>query len=145
MINIDSSIDIYRPVNYVFDFISSSANDFEWKYGTLASGQVSEGATRLGSFFRSIGHLMGHRMQSTFEITEYEANRKYGYKSLSGPLHSQTLCTLESANGHTKMRVSTHASPARLLTVQESTLEKHMQKQLKDDLVLLKSILEAPG
>ncbi len=142
MINIASTIDIYRPVAQVFDFITASANDFEWQYGTLASGQVSAGATRVGSSFRTIGHLMGRRTLSTFEVTEFEANRKYGFKSLSGPLQVHTLCTLESVAGYTRVQISTHAVPADLPRVHEGAMEQYMQKRLREDLGLLKSILE---
>ena len=143
MINIASSIVIYRPLSRVFDFISSSANDFEWQYGTLASGQVSDGASRVGVSFRTIGHLMGRRVQGTFEITDYEANRRYGFKSVSGPLHLHTLYTLEMADGSTRINVATQASPANMLQASEPMMKKYMQKQLKDDLAMLKSILEA--
>lgn len=143
MIDIASSILIYRPLTQVFDFISSSANDFEWQYGTLASGQVSAGANRVGASFRTIGHLMGRRVVGTFEITDYEANHRYGFKSLSGPLHLHTVYTLEMSDGSTRLNISTHASPANLLHVPERIMQKYMQRQLKQDLAMLKSILEA--
>lgn len=142
MIQLDSSIIIYWPLTTVFDFISSSANDFEWQYGTLSSNQVSAGSARVGSSFRSIGHLMGRRMIATFEITEYEANRQYGFRSLSGPLESHTLYTLETAGGRTMIRVTTQARPADASDVHEGVAEKYMQKELRDNLSMLKSVLE---
>ena len=142
MIQLDSSIMIYRPLTTVFDFISSSANDFEWQYGTLASDQVSAGAARVGSSFRSVGHLMGRRMIVTFEITEYEANRQYGFRSLSGPLESHTLYTLETADGTTRIRIRTQARPTGEAQVHEGVMAKYMQKELKDNLAMLKTILE---
>jgi len=142
MIQLDSTIIIYRPLAAVFDFISSSANDFEWQYGTLAANQVSAGATGVGSSFRSVGHLMGRRMIVTFEITEYEANRQFGFKSLSGPLESHTLYTLETTDGRTRIRITTQASPTAGKQVHEGMMEKYMQKELKDNLAMLKSVLE---
>ncbi len=143
MIDLSASTTIYRPIKQVFDFISSSENDFQWQYGTLASAQVSEGAAKVGTFFRSIGHLMGRRMQSTFEITEYEVNTKYGFRSLSGPLHSHTVYTLESASGSTRINVCTHASASDPKQVHENALGKLMKKQLRENLAMLKTILEA--
>jgi hypothetical protein len=103
---------------------------------------MSEGGTRVGTFFRSTGHLMGHRIQSTFEVTEYEPNKKYGFKSLSGPLQSHTSYTFEIARGCTKIDVSTQAIAVNSLQLNEGILEKKMRKQLKEDLALLKEILE---
>lgn len=142
MINLTTSILVYRPIQQVFDFISTAENDFEWQYGTLASAQVSEGATRIGAFFRSVGHLMGRRIQGTYEVTEYEANKTYGFKSHTGPLQLQTLYTFEIAQGSTKVSVSTQANAVNFFKIPESILEKQLKKQLKENLVMLKGILE---
>jgi uncharacterized protein YndB with AHSA1/START domain len=142
MINLISSKLIYRPIKQVFDFISMPENDFQWQYGTLKSAQVSEGGLGVGTFFRSVGHFMGHRIQGTYEVTEYEPNKKYGFKSLSGPLHSQTLYTFELAGGGTKVNISTQAVAANLFQSDEGILEKKLKKQQKENLELLKDILE---
>ena len=86
---------------------------------------------------------MGRRLQGTFEITEFETNRRYGFKSLSGPLRLQTLYTFEIAERSTKVIVSTEASMVDFHQISEGVLEKQLRKQLKENLVLLKGILEA--
>lgn len=143
MITLNSSVIIYRPIKQVFDFVSTSDNDFQWQYGTLETARVSEGSIAVGAFFRSIGHLMGRRLQGTFEITQYEANRKYGFRSLSGPLELQTLYTFETERQSTKIQVSTRARVIDFFQIQEGILEKQLKKQLKENLALLKGILEA--
>jgi hypothetical protein len=143
MINLDMSTMIYRPVRQVFDFMSAPENDFQWQYGTLATARLSEGASVIGTNFRSIGHLMGQRSISTFEVTEYEPNKKYGFKSLSGPLHSQTSYIFEIANRSTKITISIQANVVDFSQVDERILEKRMKKQLKENLAMLKDLLEA--
>ncbi len=143
MININNSTMIYRPIRQVFDFMSTPENDFQWQYGTLTSARLSEDVCNMGTFFRSIGHLMGRRVESTFEVNEYEPNRKYGFKSISGPLHSQTSYTFEIANGSTKINISTQANVVNFFQVDEGVLEKKMKKQLKENLAMLKDLLEA--
>lgn len=142
MINLISNTLIYRPVKQVFDFISTPENDFQWQYGTLDSAQISEGDAGVGASFRSIGHLMGQRSISIFEVTEYEPNRKYGFKSLSGPLQSHTSYIFEIERGCTHINVSIQANAVNLLQFSEGILEKKMKKQLKENLELLKGILE---
>ncbi|MFH1185670.1 MAG: SRPBCC family protein [Chloroflexota bacterium] len=143
MIKIESSILIYRPLNEVFDFITSSARDFEWQAGTLASGNVPDGASGVGTSFRSVGHLMGRRLEGTFEITEHEAHRRYGFKSLSGPLHLHTMYKLEFSDGGTWVDISTQATAANMIQAEEHTIQKYMQKQLTEDLTKLKAVLES--
>ena len=143
MINLASDKLIYRPIKEIFNFISTPENDFQWQYGILESAQISEGAAKVGSFFRSIGHFMGRRIENTFEVTEYELNKKYGFKSHSGPMYSRTLYTFEIENGATKINVSTQASQVNSsLQPDGGVLEKRMKKQLKDNLTLLKDIME---
>ncbi len=143
MINLNLSTMIYRPIKQVFNFMSAPENDFQWQCEILTSARLSEGVSTIGTLFRSISHLMGQRIESTFEVTEYEPNRKYGFKSLSGPLQSQTSYTFEIAAGSTKITVSTQANVVNFFQVGEGILEKKMKKQLKENLVMLKIILEA--
>lgn len=143
MINLNVSTMIYRPVKQVFDFVSAPENDFQWQYGTLAAARLPDGVDRLGSFFRTIGHLLGQRMQGIFEVTEYEPNRKYAFRSISGPLHVKTCYTFEVASDSTRIRITTQAHTAKLFEMSERLLERKMKKQLKENLTLLKDLLEA--
>ena len=143
MIDIHMSAMIYLPVKQIFDFVSTPENDFQWQYGTLASSRLSEGVGEPGTFFRSVGHIMGRRVLSTFEVTEYEPNRKYCFKSLSGPLKSHTCYTFDLANDGSTLNISAQVNPVNALQLDEAVLEKKMRQQLQEDLMLLKEILEA--
>jgi hypothetical protein len=85
---------------------------------------------------------MGRRTESTFEITDYEPVRKYGFKSLSGPMQSHTLYTFEMTGGGTRINVSMQANAVNIFKADEGLLEKQMKKQLKENLDMLKEILE---
>lgn len=141
MINLISSTFIEQPVKQVFDFVSTPENDFQWQYGTLATAQLSTGGAT-PTFFRSIGHLLGRRNLGTFEITEFEPNEKYGFKSLSGPLHSSTTYTLENASGGTRINVSIQASAPDFFHITENLLWETMKTQLEEDVARLKDLLE---
>src|SRR5690349_23905372 len=103
MIHLHGSTIIYRPIQQVFDFMSTPENDFQWQDGTLATTRLSGEVGKMGALFRSIGHLMGHRLLTTFEVIEYEQGRRYRVRSLSGPLHSQTTYTFAGTDGNTKI------------------------------------------
>ena len=133
---------IYRPVEQVFDFVSTPENDFQWQYGTLATARLPNGSGAMQTFFRSIGHLMGRRNLSTFEITEFEPNKKYGFQSLSGLVHSNTSYTVENVNGRTRFNISIQASAPNFFHITEKLLWKMMKIQLEEDVATLKTILE---
>lgn len=143
MIQVNLYAMISKPIGMVFDFVSKPENDFQWQYGTLESSAHAEGLSDAGTSFGSVGHLMGRRNISTFEVTEYEPNSKFGFKSLSGPLHSHTSYTFERVKGVTKVNVSTQANVANFFEVDEGKLEKTMRKQGRENLAILKNLLEA--
>jgi len=142
VIHIISSTHIYQPIKRVFEFVSTPENDFQWQYGTLASTRIPESMAGLGACFQSIANFMGYRIKSTFEVTEYEPNKKYGFKSLSGPLQSYTSYTFDMASGYTQVNLLTQANVVNLMELNENVFEKKMKKQLKENLAMLKNILE---
>ena len=143
MIKIALSILIYRPLHQVFAFVATPENDFHWQYGTLLSTQISKGELGVGTLFRTVGHFMGRRMESVYEVTEFEPDKKYAFRSHSGPLISYTLYTFELMKGSTRINVSTQISPGTLFKPNDTTTEKKVRKQYKENLVLLKDALEA--
>lgn len=142
MINLNSNTMINLPINQVFDFVSKPENDSQWQHGILATARLSEEFGNLGTFFRSIGHLMGRRNLSTFEVTDYEPDKVYGFKSHSGPLELQTTYVFETADSCTNVNIATQIRAVDLFQVDEGALEKRLQKQLKENLAMLKDILE---
>jgi hypothetical protein len=144
MINVNLNVAIASPIEQVFNFVSAPENDFQWQYGILASSALAEGmSNNVGSFFRSVGHLMGRRNFGSFEVTEYEQDRKFGFKSLTGPLQSYTSYTFERVDGVTKINLSTQANVVNFFQMDEVKLEKNMRKQIKENLASLKNLLEA--
>ena len=142
MINLSISEIVYRPIRQVFEYVSTPENDFQWQYGTLATARLTEGASALGSFFRSIANLMGRRVVSTYEVTEYEPNKKYGFASRSGPLQSQISYTFEMENGGTKITMAVNANAENFFAMKEGTLLKGMKSQLRENMAMLKELLE---
>ncbi len=142
MIILSSNTLIEQPVKQVFDFVSRPENDFQWQYGILATARLPKRGSTIETFFRSIGHLMGRRNLSTFEVTEFEPDKKYGFKSLSGPVHSRTSYTLESVSGKTRINISIQASAPNFFNITERLLWKTLKKQLEEDVARLKTILE---
>lgn len=142
MINLNTSMLIHKPIEQIFDYISTPENDFQWQYGTLSSNRLSKELLASGSLFRSVGHWMGQRSISTFEVTEFEKNKRYSFKSISGTLNLHTTFTFEIENSNTKVNLSIQINAINSKEVNEGTLEKKLKKQLKENLTLLKEVLE---
>lgn len=143
MINFNMNTRICRSLEQVFRFVTAPENDFHWQDGTFASARISQGMIDTGTYFRSIGHLEGRRNLSTFEVTEFEPNRKYGFKSLSGPLESQTTYTFEQVDCGTKIDISIQANVLNFVAMEDGMLESRLKEQLEENLGKLKDLLES--
>lgn len=143
MIKFDLSVNIYRPLQQVFAFVAAPENDFHWQYGTLTSARVSKGEMGIGTLFRVVGHFMGQRMESVYETTEFDPNKKYGFRSLSGLMDLYTLYTFEILKGITRINNFTQINLGEPLKSSSITAEKAVKKEYKENLALLKEILEA--
>lgn len=145
MIQFDLSTDIYRPLPQVFAFVAAPENDFYWQYGTLMSAKMSKDEMGIGTLFRSVGHFMGRRIESVYEVTEFSPNKRYGFKSLSGPMDSDTLYTFEMIKGTTRIihfiRISL-GEPFKSNSVSADKTVKIVKKEYKENLALLKDLLE---
>lgn len=143
MLSFTLNTKIYRPLQDVFKFITTPENDFEWQYGTLASTQISSGDICVGALFRTKGHFTQRLIEGIYEITDFEPNQKYGFKSLSGPLRVSTLYTFEVSYGSTKITMFFQACTEDLFKTSDASVEKSVKKQCRENLALLKSLLEA--
>ena len=143
MISINVNTLILRPVWEVFEFIAVPENNSQWQYGSLESVQISEGGVRVGTLFSSFGHFMGRRIQSTFEVTEFESNKNYGFKTLSGPVQLKASYKLEAVDHGTNLAVSTQVSPGGFFKLVDPIVARVAKKQFKENLAKLKDLLEA--
>jgi len=143
MIKFDLDINIYRPLAEVFSFVVKPENDFHWQYGTLMSAQVSKGEMGVGALFRSIGHFMGRRIESVHEVTNFESNKTYGFESKSGSMHSATLYTFDVIKFSTRIHASTQIELGREWKANDTATAKTVKKEHRENLALLKGILEA--
>jgi len=143
MIRFDLTTNIYRPLHQVFAFVAAPTNDFQWQYGTLASAQLSPDEIGKGALFRVVGHLVGRRVETVYEVTVFELNTRYGFKSVSGPLDSYTLYTFEISKGGSKINLSLEINPGDLFKPNEAINIKKFKKEHLENLAILKDVLEA--
>lgn len=142
MFNLKIGTIIEAPIKHVFDYMSTPENDFQWQYGTLATATVNNRLNRTGIYFRSIGHFLGRRNLGTYQVIESSSNKKYRFKSLSGPLHLHTAYMFDTVGNDTKINISIHVGTTNFFQINERILEKRMKKQLKENLTALKALLE---
>lgn len=143
MIFINVSTLILRPIWEVFDFIAAPENNNQWQYGSLESVQITEGRVKTGTVFSSLGHFMGRRIQSTFQVTEFASNKFFGYKTLFGPIQLKTSYKFVAVDHGTAVEVSSQISPGGFFKVVDPVVARVAKNQFKENFAKLKKLLEA--
>lgn len=143
MARMETSVTIRRPVEEVFDFVTNVANVMQWRSGIVELRQTSEGPMGVGATMLFVTRVMGRQIKMTMEITEYEPNRKYSTKSISGPMPAQASYTFKSVNGGTRLTFVAEAQPSGFFKLVEPLVVRMQQRRYEAELGKLKELLEA--
>ena len=130
MPTITQRVMVDRPVEEVWDFISTFENTTRWSRGVLEARQTSDGPLGVGSTLQTVVKAFGRRRTADYLVTEYQPNRAFAFTVTSGPMTSRARYAVEPAGAGTRLTASPILVP---------TLKRHSQ----DDLANLKRILEA--
>ncbi len=145
MIKLEHTVDINRPVEEVFSFITNHENDAQWRAGLVESKRTSEGPVGVGSTGTDVLQFLGRRIESSYELTEFEENRKLGFKTTSGPIPMEGGYTMESAGGGTKVAFTIQGDSGGFFRLAEPILARMVKRQVVSDFGNLKDLLEAQG
>ena len=90
------------------------------------------------NFFRTGGRghdiyndtkILGRRVEATQEATAYEPNKKFDYKSTSGPIPSQASITFESVGVGTKVTVALQGDVGGFFKLAEPIVHRIIKRQ----------------
>jgi uncharacterized membrane protein len=143
MVRIAQSIEVERPIEEVFAFVTRFENLPRWEAGILEAGQLAPGPLGVGVRGRDVRQFLGRRTETTYEVTEHELPRRFAVRSLSGPVSVRASYTFEPVGAGTHVRSVAELAlggPVRLLA---PLVTRVMQRQHAKDLRRLKAVLEA--
>lgn len=140
---LETSVVINRPVEAIWAYISDFENMPLWNIGTLETRLTSDPPVRKGSTYIWVGQFLGRRMEVTSEVTEFEPNRVWAYKTISGPFASAARYSLEPVNGGTQVTTSAEGEVGGFFKLAEPVMAAMTRRQFEGVLANLKDILEA--
>ena len=95
MINVQASIEIERPVEEVFAFMTDLEHLPSWLEGVKEARSLSADPTAPGARVTHVNEYLGQAFESTFEVLEWHDNSCTVFKVLSGPLRGESKQTFE--------------------------------------------------
>lgn len=96
------TVTIRRPASDVFAFLADAENDRRWRPAVLDMRRVS--GDGVGTVYaQGLKGPFGRRIPADIEITELNANRAIGFKTLAGPVRPTGRYVLVSKGATTEL------------------------------------------
>jgi len=145
MITFETSIEIRRPVEAVFAFVSDPRNEPQWEETLKEVLVTPDGPPVVGTQVTKVGSFLGMKLEATNELTALEPNRSLSYKGSSGPASMEATMRFEAVGEGTRLSFTSQIEPGGLFKVAGPLLASQFKKQMEADLKRLKELLEARG
>jgi uncharacterized protein YndB with AHSA1/START domain len=143
VIRIEFSVDVDRPPSDVFAYITDADRLPEWQSGAVEAHWQGEKVK--GARIREVRKFLGRRMESELEVTDYEPDRRFGLKIVSGPVPFSVTQVLEPRNGGTKLTFKGEGEPGGFFKLAEPVVARVAERQFRSDFETMKDILEGGG
>jgi uncharacterized protein YndB with AHSA1/START domain len=101
-----SSIEIDRPPDEVFSYVTDPSRFAEWQHDVVSVRIEGGGPPRLGSRFTTTRRIGGVERTMTQEITEINPPRSWAAHGVAGPIRPNANITVEPLNDSTRSRVT---------------------------------------
>jgi uncharacterized protein YndB with AHSA1/START domain len=106
MAPIVSSIDIARPPDEVFAYVSDPSRFPEWQRDVVSVRIEGDRPPGVGSRFATTRRVAGAERTMTQEITERSVPRSWAVRGVDGPIRPSADVTVEPLDGGTRSRVT---------------------------------------
>jgi len=141
----EHSIEIERPVEEVFDFISRPENFPLWQESLLEIRREAKGPLRVGSEVTEIRRFMGRKMETTWTCTEHEPCERSSIEEDEGLVPFKGTFELEALGGSTLFTWTVETPGPRGIKVPGAIVGRMVRRQLAVDSERLKELLEGGG
>jgi uncharacterized protein YndB with AHSA1/START domain len=134
---------IERPIEEVFAYVVDQANLAEWQEGVVESVVLAGQQMRVGTKYQNTLEMFGRRFGIAGELTAYEPNAKFSFKSTSSSMPATGTFTFREVRGGTEVTLVTEVRPKGLAGLVGPLVTGTMDGMLEKSFQRLKSILES--
>ena len=136
------TIVINRPIEDVFAFLSNLENDIKWRSEWVETRNTSGGSPGVGATFLLVGKFLGRRIETVYEVIEYEPNRSAAWKNVSGPLPLTFRRTFERVEGGTRFTIRYELELSGFFKLVMPLFAGSVKRQHEGDLRKVKELME---
>lgn len=139
--NLESTIEIDRPIEAVFAFLANMQNVTLWT-PVKEVHQMSDGPMGEKAMFVLIVNTMGQKIELVAVVTAYEPPHTLAFKVSTGPLPLENTFTLTPSDGATQLTAHVDGDPSKLDKMIRSFINALAQKQMDGMMKNLKKAAE---
>jgi ligand-binding SRPBCC domain-containing protein len=143
LINISFPVQIARPVEDVFAYVTDLDKLHEWQPNVVSVTNETGGALKQGSRLREVRKgPLGRDVSSLVEVSAFEPNRRFNLRILEGPLPIDGSHTFSAENDGTRIDFTAEGRPGGPMRLLEPLLARVLKRQFKEYYAALKRNLE---
>ena len=140
---VQHSVIINRPIEQVFAFVTNLENELRWQPEIESIQLDSADPMGVGTTFREARRTFGRRYEWHFEVTQFELNKIFCIRTLSGTIPYQGCRVFEPVSGGTKVTEMGELQTGGLFKLLDPIMARLSKKPLEAAYSNLKSLLEA--
>jgi len=142
MINLDLGTLIDKPIKDVFAFVANPNNMSKWNSAVVSLQQISPGDVGVGTKFKSVGEMMGRRIEGEMQVIAYEPDTQCGYQVNAGPMQVNLTLSFKTVGTGTKISLNAQGNPGGIFKLAEPVMAGRVKSMMEENLARLKSVLE---
>lgn len=146
MVDVETAIEIDRPLAEVAAFAGDPSNAPRWYVNIKSVEWQTEPPLRAGSRVAFVAHFLGRRLAYTYEVVELVPGERLVMRTAQGPFPMETSYRWAAlAPGRTRMTLRNRGEPRGFSRVTAPLMAVAMRRATRKDLARLKSLLEQGG
>jgi len=142
MINLDFGTLVDKPIKDVFAFVANPNNMSKWNSAVVSLQQITPGDVSAGTKFKSVGEMMGRRIDGEMQIVAYEPDTKCGFQMNAGPMQMNINLTFKTVGTGTKISLNVQGNPAGVFKLAEGVMAGRVKSLMEENFARLKTQLE---
>jgi carbon monoxide dehydrogenase subunit G len=136
------AVEIARPLDEVFAFVSDARNRPSWDDSVDSEELTSPEPIGVGSTVRTRMRSMGRDYEIDWEIVEHEPPTRQRIESTSGPFSTTLAYELAGDGDRASVRFSVTGRPTGALRLMQPLIARNTQRNLDQGFARLKQVLE---
>ena len=130
---VTSTVVVAAPSDEVFAYLSDAENNPEWQSGMVSAQWTSGGPTGVGSTYDQVATFLGRRIESTFEVEEFEPGRRIKASSTGGSFPITFTRMVEPADGGTRVTAIITGDSSGFFKIAEPIMQRMVQRSVDGD------------